>query len=217
MTPRARHEPAASLSGDRAEYRDVALSATHQRDQYHGAHPAPGPRGDAGAVWISAAAHPAGPRRSGGESQTRAPDLSGGRVAGAAAAAEAAHARRARPAFHRRVSGSSAGRWTLRPTRWPTVATSGRSISWTTSRGSAWLSKSTARSRAFVSRACSIACKPQSACRRRSSSTTGQSLPAARSTRGRMPVASRCASSDRASRSRTCTSRASTGSFATSV
>jgi putative transposase len=56
-------------------------------------------------------------------------------------------------------------------------------------------------------------CTPRSVCRERSSSTTGRSLPAARSTRGRTGVGSRCASSDPASRSRTPTSRASTESF----
>ena len=50
-----------------------------------------------------------------------------------------------------------------------------------------------------------------------SSSTTGRSLPGARSTRGPTRAASRCASFDRASRSRTRTSKASTASFGTNA
>jgi hypothetical protein len=122
----ARHESATGLSNDWPEHGDVAVSATHQRDERRRAGATPGARGRARSLRLSAAAHPAragGPHR---ESQTGAPDLSSGRSAGASAAAQATHTSRARACCRRRASGSSVGRWTSRWTPWPMDAAFGR-------------------------------------------------------------------------------------------
>lgn len=79
----ARHESASDLSSDRAQHVDVAVSTTEQRDEPHRPRTAPGARRCARAVWVSASAHPARARGGGGESQARAPHLSGRRAAGA--------------------------------------------------------------------------------------------------------------------------------------
>ena len=94
MAADARHESAPGLSRDRAEHGDVALSApAMRRTPLLGA--AAGACGGAGALWLSAAAHPARARRPGRESQAGAPRVSRGRPAGASPAAQAADARRA--------------------------------------------------------------------------------------------------------------------------
>jgi hypothetical protein len=92
VAPDARHESAASLSGDRLEYVDVAVSATHERDQPRRARTTPGARGRAGAHRLSAAADLARARGACGESQTRPSDLSGREVAGPSSSPKAPHA-----------------------------------------------------------------------------------------------------------------------------
>ncbi len=77
MVADARHESAAGVSRDRPSTQ-VALSATDQSEERRGPRAAPRTCRGAGAVLVSAAAHPARGRRIRRESQARASDLSGG-------------------------------------------------------------------------------------------------------------------------------------------
>jgi putative transposase len=53
----ARHKSAPSLSGDRTQHGDVALSAADERNQRHRPGTPPGPRGGTRSIWLSAAAY----------------------------------------------------------------------------------------------------------------------------------------------------------------